>query len=136
MFGTILLAVDGSEPSNRAVAHTAQLASCVGAEVVVLHVYEHGAGESTGSHPVPDGSRRLVESAVRAIKVGGAKAKGEVVSATYGRAARLILQTATDEDAGLIVMGSRGLSDLAGLVMGSVAHKVLHLAQCPVLVVR
>jgi nucleotide-binding universal stress UspA family protein len=35
-----------------------------------------------------------------------------------------------------IVMGSRGRSDLAGLVMGSVSHKVLHLAHCPVVVVR
>jgi len=37
---------------------------------------------------------------------------------------------------GMIVLGSRGLSTLGGLLLGSVAHKILHLATCPVLVVR
>jgi nucleotide-binding universal stress UspA family protein len=54
----------------------------------------------------------------------------------YGRAARVILELASAEGADVIVLGSRGLSDLAGLVLGSVTHKVLHLAHCPVLVVR
>jgi nucleotide-binding universal stress UspA family protein len=35
-----------------------------------------------------------------------------------------------------IAMGSRGLSDVGGILLGSVTHKVLHLAECPVLVVR
>jgi len=43
---------------------------------------------------------------------------------------------AREHDAGVIVMGSRGRSDLAGLVLGSTAHKVIHLADRPVLVVR
>jgi nucleotide-binding universal stress UspA family protein len=59
-----------------------------------------------------------------------------MVTAMYGNATREILQLANEISADIIVMGSRGLSDFAGLVMGSVAHKVLHLARCPVLVVR
>jgi nucleotide-binding universal stress UspA family protein len=43
---------------------------------------------------------------------------------------------AKDFAAGVIVMGSRGRGDLAGLVLGSTAHKVIHLADLPVLVVR
>jgi nucleotide-binding universal stress UspA family protein len=54
----------------------------------------------------------------------------------YGSAARLILDAANEHGAGLIVMGSRGHSDLEALMVGSVAHKVLHLSACPVLIAR
>ena len=54
----------------------------------------------------------------------------------FGYAAREIVEDAKSLDAGVIVMGSRGRGDLAGLVLGSTAHKVIHLADRPVLVVR
>ena len=46
------------------------------------------------------------------------------------------MQDAKKHDASVIVMGSRGRSELAGLVLGSTAHKVIHLTDRPVLVVR
>lgn len=46
------------------------------------------------------------------------------------------MNVAASEDAGLIVMGSRGMSDWEGLLVGSVAHKVVHLSSVPVLIVR
>ena len=54
----------------------------------------------------------------------------------YGHAAREIVEDADEHDVDAIVMGSRGRSDLEGLVLGSVAHKVLHLSKRPVLIVR
>lgn len=47
-----------------------------------------------------------------------------------------IIETAEDMKCDLIVMGSRGRSDIEGLLLGSVTHKVLTLATVPVLVVR
>jgi Universal stress protein family len=47
-----------------------------------------------------------------------------VCNTNYGHAAREIVDEAKAHDAGVIVMGSRGLGDLAGLVLGSTAHKV------------
>ena len=68
-------------------------------------------------------------------------AKGNGVTATKtvlgdGDPARLILEHADKEGANLIVMGCRGLSDLKGLLMGSVSHKVSHLATCTCVTVR
>jgi len=68
-------------------------------------------------------------------------AKGNGVRATKtvmgdGDPARLILEHADKEGANLIVMGCRGLSDLKGLLMGSVSHKVSHLATCTCVTVR
>ncbi|MCK5273483.1 MAG: universal stress protein, partial [Alphaproteobacteria bacterium] len=53
-----------------------------------------------------------------------------------GDPAQRILQKAASEGADLIVIGSRGFSDLKGLIVGSVSHKVSHLAPCPVMSVR
>ena len=66
----------------------------------------------------------------------GVKAKSERQSALYGHAAQKIARAADENGADGIVMGSRGLSDWRGLLVGSVTHKVLHMAHCPVVVVR
>lgn len=137
MFETILLAVDGSKPSDRAVEVAEQLALKAGSEVVVTHVRERMAN-AFGFIEVetPDEAYELVDGVIRRLKDAGVSARGEIASAIHGYVPREILQMADATGASCIVMGSRGLSDFAGLVMGSVAHKVLHLAQCPVMVVR
>jgi nucleotide-binding universal stress UspA family protein len=66
----------------------------------------------------------------------GVKAHYEVRTTIYGQAGREIVDAARAHDAGVIVMGSRGRGDLAGLVLGSTAHKVIHFSDRPVLVVR
>ncbi len=53
-----------------------------------------------------------------------------------GNTAEVIAETVTGEGCDLVVMGSRGRSDLEGLLLGSVTHKVLHISPRPVLVVR
>jgi nucleotide-binding universal stress UspA family protein len=59
-----------------------------------------------------------------------------VVSAPFGRTANAILTAVDDEQVDLIVMGTRGLSAWSRLLLGSVAHKVLHLAKVQVLLVH
>ena len=56
--------------------------------------------------------------------------------AVEGEPAQVIADAAKVEKADMIVMGSRGRTDLEGLLLGSVTHAVLHVAPCPVLVVR
>lgn len=58
------------------------------------------------------------------------------VQVTDGNPAENIIAAAEREKAELIVMGRRGLGDIAGLLMGSVSHKVTHLAECACLTVK
>jgi len=64
------------------------------------------------------------------------EAQGESRHTLFGYAAREIVNDAKEHDADVIVMGSRGRGDLAGIVLGSTAHKVIHLTDRPVLIVR
>jgi len=83
-----------------------------------------------------DEAQESVDAAVAELTQAGIKAHGEVKNTLYGHAAREIVEDAKALDVGAIIMGSRGRSDLVGLVLGSTAHKVIHLADRPVLVVR
>jgi nucleotide-binding universal stress UspA family protein len=140
MFKRILLAVDDSESSSRAIEACAEMAEAHGSEVVVLHVREReviGGPRSSSALELeePPEARVLVDRAVNTLTERGLGAKGTIVNGTVGRTARVIIDTAEADDAGLIVMGSRGLSDWEGLFVGSVTHRVLHLARMPVLAV-
>jgi nucleotide-binding universal stress UspA family protein len=78
--------------------------------------------------------RQILESANETAKQTGV---GEVRTiAQDGDPARAILDCAKREKPDMIVMGRRGLSDLQGLLMGSVSHKVSHLADCACLTVK
>jgi len=83
-----------------------------------------------------DDAQASVEACVDGLIQAGIKAHGIVKNTTYGHAAREIIADAKEHDVDVIVMGSRGRGDLAGLVLGSTTHKVIHLTDRPVLIVR
>jgi nucleotide-binding universal stress UspA family protein len=107
-------------------------------EVWVLHLreLEYMARGGPMATETRDEANENVDAAVEELTQAGIKAHGVVRNTMYGHAAREIVDEAKAHDAGVIVMGSRGLGDLAGLVLGSTAHKVIHLADRPVLIVR
>jgi nucleotide-binding universal stress UspA family protein len=78
--------------------------------------------------------KRLLDDAERAAVVKGLK--GTVTTLVYGDPATEILALAEAAKADMIVMGSRGLSNLKGLLVGSVSHKVMHLAKCTCVTVK
>jgi nucleotide-binding universal stress UspA family protein len=138
MYERLLVAVDNSEMADEVLAAAQELAQLAQAEVWVLHVRERESLGRAGLVDIEtaDEAQELVDGAVQELTRAGVKASGEIRHALYGYAAREIVQSAAEHDAGTIVMGSKGRGDLAGLVLGSTAHKVLHLTDRPVLIAR
>jgi len=137
MFKNIVLATDGSDHANRAVPVAAELATLAGGNVTVIHVREHDLTRGQlWELETEDEANAIVKRAVDEIKKAGAATDGEVIRTAYGKVAEALVDAARDRKADAIVLGSRGLSDLAGLVLGSVAHKVIHLSDKTVVVAR
>jgi nucleotide-binding universal stress UspA family protein len=137
VFQRILLAIDGSDHSARAIPVAADLANRYGGEILVFHAREHELALGVDiDAETSDEAMTLVDGVVRDLKDAGINVRGEIVRVPLGQTPRAILDAARDEHMDLIVMGTRGLSEWSRLLMGSVAHKVVHLADVPVLVVR
>lgn len=172
MIKKILVPVDGSAHSVKAVELASDLASKYDAEIILLHVLLRGH--------MPDGLKRALEVEVGHRKDGaknlvnmpqeimarvgskkdaqlsieelnflGKHVLGSVARicedkgvtkveerVEEGSPANVVIKVAEDADVDMIVMGNRGLSDLQGLLVGSVSHKVSHLAKCTCVTVR
>jgi nucleotide-binding universal stress UspA family protein len=137
MLEKLLLAVDQSEHSRKAIPAAVELARAGGGTVHVLHVREI-------FYPVPptvvgdsrEEAQTLVDGVVEELKGAGIVAEGAVRPSSGGSPAGAILEYAREVGAGMIVVGSHGHSTLGGLLIGSVANKLTQLSACPVLVVR
>jgi nucleotide-binding universal stress UspA family protein len=138
MYERVLAAVDHSEVSERVLAAARDLALLSKGQVWVLHLREREVISRMGLVPTEPESDAEAEvtAAVDELTAAGVTAHGVIRDTVFGYAAREIVDDAREHQADVIVMGSRGRGDLAGLVLGSTAHKVIHLADRPVLVVR
>ena len=139
MYEKILVAVDHSESTPRVLEAARGLASLSHGEVWVVHLREREPMGKTGlltSSESVETAGADVKSAVATLSQAGITVHGVVRDTLFGHAAREIVSEAQDCDADVIVMGSRGRSDLPSLLLGSTAHKVIHLADRQVMVVR
>lgn len=136
MFKSVVLALDGSKSSDRALAYATDLAKEHGSNVHVVHVREIAVGRGGG--PVPlneDELQAKVEGQVTALTDAGTAADLEIHSAHVGAPAQVIADAAARQAADVIITGTRGHTVIAGLMLGSVPQRLLHVAHCPVLVV-
>lgn len=154
MFDKILVAVDGSENSKRALDYAVELARKFDSTITLMHVYSgvlpiipaaDALSSSTGTPPVPasvvvriteeaekSGNRVLEEAEnivkKRRISVDKVLKEGDVV--------KEIVAEAQKGGFNLIVVGHRGMSKLGELLLGSISEGVSHKAPCPVLIVK
>ena len=139
-----LVAVDGSEPSGRAIDHLIRQVGVLKEppEIHLLNV----------QHPLPYGSRVssvvghdkiaqfhreegmvALKTAMRKLDAAGIKYHHHI---GVGVEAEIICQYAKEKGCDQIIMGTRGLGSVSNLVLGSVATKVIHLSPVPVLLVK
>jgi nucleotide-binding universal stress UspA family protein len=144
----MLVAIDGSESATKALAYALSLAEKCAAEVQIVSVVppvESLMPRFTLTAPpihyslfVGEVEKRLQTVLSDALSEAKEKRPNMHVSIRLlkGRPADTIVQTAQEESFDIIVLGSRGLSGLDELVLGSVSDRVADLATCPVLIVK
>jgi nucleotide-binding universal stress UspA family protein len=136
----ILVGVDGSRGSRKALTWAAAEAAEHGADLTVLRVWEHilppPAGDSPPPGNVPDMSGEVADELVQIIKeeLGDNPPVLAQPQVKQGRPAEVLIEESAKAD--LLVVGTRGRGGFAGLVLGSVSQHVAAYAQCPVTVVR
>jgi nucleotide-binding universal stress UspA family protein len=137
MFKTIIWATDGSEIADLALPFAKELAERESGRLVVVHSNEKFTGRASG-YPVFADEEDLeskIESQVEALCAEGLDATFTLVTGASAEAAHSIADVAGREDADLIVVGTRGHGPIAGVIIGSVTQRLLHVAPCPVLAV-
>ena len=137
MFETVVLALDGSPLSELAIPVATDLARQAGGRIVVVHVDERTVAKGDMPPVHPDEAELIdkVKKQVEAIAADGVEASLELDSVVAGGPAAKIAEIAAGAEADAIVIASRGESALRGMLLGSVAHKLLHVSPCPVLVI-
>lgn len=145
----VMVGVDGSDASHRAVRVAAELAAALDASLHVVHAHRsHGTGQvprhlaeyerlehvyATEAELIRSAAAQTAADAAEQARAAGASdVETEVVD---GDPASILVDRARQVGADMLVVGRRGLGDLTGMLLGSVSHKVTHHADCPVLTV-
>jgi len=135
----ILLPVDGSTHSMRAAEYAIELGGLIDIEIVLLYCHKPFPvilGEpyyQSVINQINKDSNELIAPFKKRLDDSGVKTEIRILDGSPGK---IIPEIAKIEKSDMIIMGSRGRSDLQGLLLGSVTHRVLHAAECPVLVIK
>ena len=138
MITNILIPVDGSDCSDKAVAQAVEIAKICGAKLNFLYVANINqlAINAALSHAILDAVKKAGNIILsRAENMIPTETEHETFLET-GAPAAVILEFAEQLNVDLIVMGSRGLGVVKGVLLGSVSQYITERAKCPVLVVK
>lgn len=137
VFDTIVIATDGSESVRRAVSVALDLAERFDATVHALYVVDEGEVESSPEQVREEMRAALDDSGQAALEdVESAADRPVRTAARQGRPATEIREYATEHDADMVAMGTRGRHGENRFLIGSVAERVVRTCPVPVLTVR
>lgn len=147
MYERILVAVDGSETSQRALSEAVALATVHRAQVRIVHVVDiaslylgeaYYAGTDRLEAVLSEAGNRILAAAETTAKRAGLPTESRLIEteALDGRVADMIVREAKAWPAALIVVGTHGRRGLSHLFLGSVAEGVMRTAPAPVLLIR
>jgi nucleotide-binding universal stress UspA family protein len=152
LFGKILVPLDGSDHSLRALEIAIQMAKKFDGKITLIHIYSVGDKAVVMTEPTapnvpimaPADFTRVMEAVQEAgeemlahgRKMGEAKGVPVETLLKEGHNVKEILKTARDGEFNLIVMGARGVSRIREILLGSVSEGVIRNAPCPVLVTK
>jgi nucleotide-binding universal stress UspA family protein len=145
VYNKILVAVDGSQQAAKAALHGAELAAKLGAELILFHVVPTLPSYASIS---PDQLGVIHQDLAKEFHKQGreilSRTRDELASyniiisteISVGHPADEICKMVTKCGCDLLIMGSRGLGQIKGYLMGSVSNRVCRHAECPVLIMR
>ena len=147
MYNKLCVAVDGSESSLNAVKTAARLAASLDAEMVVFHVIRNmkvpnelkrfvkkAALEKVRQDALEEVGKEIVDHALAVVAQQGiARCSADILQ---GDPARSIVAGANKHRCDLIVVGTRGLGQMEGILMGSISRKITDISDISVLVVK
>lgn len=144
MFDKILVPVDGSDVSNKAIDTARKMIEEGSArEVTILHVLQPSEVMPFNGLNMPVDYPQFYEELNRAARLVLENAEQRMnlkektrIQLEYGSAVEIICHAAEQEKYDLIIIGNRGLNRFQRVLMGSVSSKVVTLAPCPVLVIK
>lgn len=147
MFNKILVGLDGSDHAAKALQMAIGLSSRCGAQLVLFHALRlrqlrsdfeatmvTSAAREVYTKLAQEQAEDILQKAQRAAKEAGLDDVKQVIR--KGGPAKTLIDVVKEEGAELLVIGTRGLTGLREIAMGSVAHKVTVASPCPVLVVK
>jgi nucleotide-binding universal stress UspA family protein len=136
----LLVAIDGSEHSRRALDYAARRAKCMPCKIHLLHVEKPVMAWEVGPVSSSEAVSEVREAESKVVLDAGAGHFDQATEverhAVTGEPAATILELATKLAVDEIIIGSRGLRPVGAALLGSVAYKVLHEAKVAVVVVR
>jgi nucleotide-binding universal stress UspA family protein len=139
MFNTIIIGVDGSEAGWRALKYARDMAEKYDAKLIMVHAYPRTSdlhdcdGYDNLLFERKSSGQKIIETGRKLIGASSIAVEEDLLE---GPAADAILSVVQVRHADLVVMGSRGMGAIKGMIFGSVATKVSHHADCPVMIVR
>lgn len=137
----ILVAIDGSKQSNKTIGEAAKVAGKFKAKLTVLYVIEENhqlgydifAAHKKAEAQMKDKANDILGKAAKAISDKGVEVKTRLEK---GHASDIICDIAEKEKYDLVVIGSRGLSGIGGMLLGSVSNAVVHCVKTNIMIIK